>query len=437
MTSNLAFLLVGVSMLLAVVLPYVLRRAWLSSPVVLLGVGAVIGLLPVSDGFAPEVVDDRAIIEHVTEITVIVALMGVGLALDRPLHLFKPSTWRRWSPTWRMLLIAMPLSIAAVAFLGWWAVGLAPASALLLGAALAPTDPVLASDVQVEGPSSAEDPSETDETDEVRFALTSEAGLNDGLAFPFVHAAILLATVGGVGEWGLEFVAWDLVGKTVVAIVLGVAVGWLLGRIAFRSRAPSLRTSENSEPLLAVAAVLLSYGVAQVAGGYGFVAVFVCALTIRSSEPSHEYHVLMHQVVQRLERILTLVVLLLLGVALTHGLLEAMTWGSVLLAVLLVLVVRPLSGVVALMVRTRRYSDRDDDPHLGPRERLVTAFFGVRGIGSLYYLAYATGHAEFEDAPLIWSTLALAVVLSVVVHGITATPVMAWLDRARDRTPAA
>jgi NhaP-type Na+/H+ or K+/H+ antiporter len=143
---------------------------------------------------------------------VIISLMGVGLALDRPLNIRSWGSWRRWGTTWRLLAIAMPLSIGVTAWLGWWIMGLAPASAILLGAALAPTDPVLASDVQVEGPTTDEtDEDEIDERDEVRFALTSEAGLNDGLAFPFVHLAILVLGAGTVADWGVKWTssAWS------------------------------------------------------------------------------------------------------------------------------------------------------------------------------------------------------------------------------------
>lgn len=431
MTADVIYLLGGASLMLAVVLPYALQSAALSAPLVLLGVGALIGLLPATESLDLSPITNRSFVEHLTEFTVIIALMGVGLALDRPLSIRSLTPWRRWGATWRLLAITMPLSIAGVAVLGWWAMGLAPASALLLGAVLAPTDPVLASDVQVDGPTTEETDAEIDESDEVRFALTSEAGLNDGLAFPFVYAAILLAGTGPVTEWGLRWLAWDLLGKVSIGAVLGVGVGWLLAKAAFRSRRPSLRTAETGEPLLALAAVLLSYGLAEVAGGYGFLAVFACAMTIRSAERGHGYHALMHQVVQRLERLLTLIVLLLLGVALTNGLLSGLTWGAALVAVLLVLVVRPVAGVIGLAIgRGRR--DRIGDSALGPREQLAAAFFGVRGIGSLYYLAYATGETPFSDKTLLWSTVAFTITLSVFVHGVTATPVMRWLDRTRE-----
>ena len=141
--------------------------------------------------------EHRALVEQVTQFAVLLALMGVGLALDRPLRLRAGPTGGRWSATWRLLLAAMPLSILAIWLLGWWGLGLTSATALLLGAVLAPTDPVLAGDVQVGGPDVAtQNEDESDERHEVRFALTSEAGLNDGLAFPFVYAAIFLLEKG-------------------------------------------------------------------------------------------------------------------------------------------------------------------------------------------------------------------------------------------------
>jgi NhaP-type Na+/H+ or K+/H+ antiporter len=431
MRADLVFLLGGVSLLLAVVLPSVLRRVALSAPLVLIGVGALIGLLPVSGAEPFDPREHRALIEHVSEVTVLIALMGVGLALDRPLSLRRREGWGRWAATWKLLGIAMPLSIAGVALLGWWGLGVAPAAALLLGAALAPTDPVLASDVQVEGPRVDDDAEEIDEEDEVRFALTSEAGLNDGLAFPFVYAAVFLATVGPVSEWGLRWLGWELVGKSVLGVAVGVATGWFLGRVAFRSRARSLRVAETGEPLMALAAVLLAYGASEVVGGYGFLAVFSCAMTIRSAERSHDYHALMHQVIERLERLLTLIVLLFVGIGLTHGLLAHLDWRGLVIAVALVFVIRPVAGFVALSVGGRRLA-RGPGLSLDRRERLVTAFFGVRGVGSIYYLAYALGLAGFPEERWLWSTVAFTIVLSVVVHGIAVTPVMRRLERQRE-----
>jgi NhaP-type Na+/H+ or K+/H+ antiporter len=312
--------------------------------------------------------------------------------------------------------------VAAVAGAGWL-LGLAPATALLLGAVLAPTDPVLASDVQVQGPTTGEG-AEPEEDDEVRFALTSEAGLNDGLAFPFVYAAVFAATKGAVGDWALEWLAWDLIGRTVIGVAVGVGAGWLLGRMAFSAPLPSLRLADSREPVLALAMTLGVYGIAQVLHGYGFIAVFVAALTLRAAERSHDFHEELHGFVEQLEHILTWGILLLLGVAITGGLLKPLTLAGAALGVLLVLVIRPLTAWLSLSGTPMRRS-----------ERWVTAMFGVRGVGSVYYLAYA-GSDFGADLPWLWATVAFTVVLSVVVHGVAATPLMRMLDLRRGSSGA-
>ncbi len=263
------------------------------------------------------------------------------------------------------------------------------------------------------------------ESGEVRFALTSEAGLNDGLTFPFVHAAVLVAAGGSVlGEVG-AWLAWYVVGKIAIGVLAGVLVGRLLARVAFRSSKEPLRLAEQGEPLLALAALLTAYGVAQVAQGYGFLAVFACAMAMRSAERKHDYHRAMHEVIERLERLFTLLVLLLLGIEISGGVLDHLDWRGVLVGVALLFVIRPLSGILALGVRPRRTPEAGG---LSPRGRAAVAFFGVRGVGSIYYLAWATGEIELDAAPWLWSTTAFAIALSVVVHGVAATPVMKRLN---------
>ena len=430
MTADLVYLVAGGTLILAVVLPQLLRHWAISAPMVLVVVGMLIGLTPLPDGMPLDPQESRATIEHVTELAVLIALMGVGLALDRPLELMRRSSWGGWSPTWRLLAVTMPLSIGAVAFLGWWVAGLAPALALLLGAVLAPTDPVLASDVQVAGPGIERDGHEVDEDDEVRFSLTSEAGLNDGLAFPVVYAAILLATQGAVSGWALEWVGWYLIGKVAVGVLAGIVVGWVLAHFAFRTRADSLRVAERGESLLALAALISAYGVGEVAGGYGFLSVFACAMTFRSAERTHEYHKAMHEVVERLERLFTLFVLLVLGIALTRGLLETLDWRGALVGLALVFVIRPVAGLIALAPRARPEASVGG---MSASEMWAISFFGVRGVGSLFYLAYAAGESADLRADWMWSTVAFTIVLSVMVHGVLATPVMKRLDLLHGR----
>ncbi len=440
MKAELVYLLLGGSLLLAALLPQALHRWALSAPIVLVATGMLVGRLPLTDGVGLDPVALRPVIERVTEVTVLVALMGVGLAIDRPLRWRERASLRGWSPAWRLLAIGMPLTAGGVALLAWGPLGVALPAAVLLGAALSPTDPVLASDVQVSGPTlegDAEgDAEEIDEQDEVRFALTSEAGLNDGLAFPLVYLAIFLATMGPVLDWLPRWVAWEVVGKVVIGVLAGVVIGWGMARLAFRAPARSLRLAEVGEPLLALAALLVAYGAAEAVGGYGFLAVFACALTVRSRERGHDYHRHMHDVIHRLETLLTLVVLLGLGFAITNGLLANLDWRGVVVAVLLVLVIRPLAGYLSLLRHGSRARGGDDDvPGLDARERLAVAFFGVRGVGSLYYLAYAAGQVTFPEERWLWSTVAFAVALSVFVHGVLSTPVMRRLDRRREPEP--
>ena len=438
MTGAAVYLILGLSLLLPTVLPHATRRVALSPPIVLVGVGLAIGLLPLADDLSLQPEDNRELITHVAEFTVLVSLMGVGLAIDRMLDLRSWRSWRSWSPVWRMLLVAMPLTILGTMLLGWWVAGLAPAVALLLGAVLAPTDPVLASDVQVGEPLTddvdrPDDGDGPDEDDDIRFSLTAEAGLNDGLAFPFVHLALLLLAGGfGLAEAG-TWLGWYLVGKIAIGLAVGLGAGWLLGRQAFHVRNENLRLANAGEPLLAVAALLASYGAAELVGGYGFLAVFACAMRLRASDRGNAYHRAMHGVVERLERLMTLLVLLVLGMAMTRGLLEHLDWRGVAVALALVLVVRPVAGYLALAVLAR---DEHEEGGLDRGEIAAVAFFGVRGVGSVFYLGYAVTHENVPDEPWLWSTVAFAIIVSVILHGVTATPAMSRLD-ARRKAPSA
>nr|WP_245730313.1 cation:proton antiporter [Micromonospora pallida] len=408
---DVVFAVLGVGALLAGILPRMLERRPLSMPIAFLGLGMVVFLLPTGLP-VPDPLAHPTLATHLTEVGVIVALMGAGLKIDRPL------SWRRWSSTWRLLAIAMPLCIAAVALLGWWWAGLVPASALLLGAALAPTDPVLAADVQVGEPTDVED-----SEDEVRFALTSEAGLNDGLAFPFVYAAVAIASTSlAPADWLAEWVTVDLLWKGGAGVAGGLLIGWLLGKLFFH--APSqLRLARHAEGFLALAAAFLAYGLVELVGGYGFLAVFVAARAIRAAERTHEFHSVLHGFAEQVERLLTVLLLLLFGGAVVGGLLAPLTWPAALVGLALVFVVRPLTGWLSLRGAPGR-----------PAEHWVIASFGIRGVGSFYYLSYAITKADFPQADLVWATAGLVVIVSVVAHGVAATPVMQLLDRSGERT---
>lgn len=385
--------------------PVGLKRLPLTLAILCVGLGVLVfstGLL----SFNPDPRTWDTATERLTELVVIISLMGAGLKLDRPLG------WRSWSTTWRLLAVAMPLTIAAVAWLGWAGMGFSLAMALLLGAAMAPTDPVLAADVQVGPPRSGDE-------DEVRFGLTSEAGLNDALAFPFVHLAILataggLATQAGLADWFGIKVGWKL--------LAGLAAGWLvgkaLGHVMFRSRRGPSRLGDA---LIALAATLIAYATAEAIHGYGFLAVFVCAVTIRASERDHEIHQAMHDFSDQIERLLIMLLLVLFGGALANGLLSSLTWTDALIGLAVVFVVRPVAGMIAMTGSSQPM-----------RERLLLSFLGIRGVGSVYYVAYGLNHGDFGDSERLWAIVGFIILVSILVHGVTAAPLLQRLTRRRE-----
>jgi len=392
----------GLVILLVSWAPVGLKNLPMTLAILCVGVGFAVfasGLL----GFNPDprTYDTRT--ERLAEIVVIISLMGCGLKLDRPL------SWKGWSATWRLLAIAMPLTIVAVAFLGVWGLGFALPMALLLGASMAPTDPVLASDVQVGPPGSGDD-------DEVRFALTSEAGLNDALAFPFVHLAILaslggLAIHGALVEWALVKVLW----KTAAGVGMGWFVGAAFGRLLFIRG-----LSQRADGLVALAATFVAYAATELVHGYGFLAVFVAALAIRQAERESSFHHRMHDLSDQIERLLIMWLLVLFGGALANGLLDSLTWTDGLIGLGILLIVRPVAGMIALAGAPYPW-----------RERWLMSVLGIRGVGSIYYIAYGVNHGNFGDSERLWAITGFIILASIVIHGVTATPALKRLARWR------
>jgi NhaP-type Na+/H+ or K+/H+ antiporter len=381
-------------------------------PMVFLGAGiAAFAAVPSLPTPAPLAYPQLA--THLTELCVLISLMGAGLALDRPVG------WRSWRSTWRLLGITMIICIVTVTALASQVLGFGLATALLIAAVVAPTDPVLASEVQVAEPADPDDAAE----DEARFALTSEAGLNDGLAFPFTYLALAVGAAGTLtwsvaGRWLMVDIGW----RIAAGVGVGIGIGWLLRKLFFYTRAEALRLAEHEEGFVALAATFLAYGLAEAIEGYGFLAVFVCACTIRAAERSHGYHKVLHEWVEQLERLFTVAILLLLGGAIARGLLAPLQPLDYLAVAVFLLLIRPVAGWIGLL-----------GGRTGPQERFVIAFFGVRGIGSLFYITYALTHGSFADPDRLWAIVGLTVAASVLIHGVTATPIMAWLDRSRHR----
>ncbi|WP_375447454.1 cation:proton antiporter [uncultured Fibrella sp.] len=401
---DLWLVIVALAILAVAWLPSLLAEHPLSYPILFVAGGWLLYQLP----FAlpdPLPLSHPQLTTHLTELCVIVALTGTGLKIDRKF------SWRGWRIPLRLIWLTMVVTIAVFAFFAWKWANWSLATALFLAASLAPTDPVLAGDVQVG------DPNEGGE-DTVRFALTAEAGLNDGMAFPFVYLAIALAHTTGLPA--AELPHWVLV-DLLYRVGVGVLGGWLSGRLLAYlifelPQRISIKTTAYG--FVALAVTLISYGLTELLHGYGFLAVFVAAITIRNHERTHEYHTYMHAFSDQIERLLVALLLLLFGGAIAKGLLHALTGEDAVLGVVLVFLIRPLLGWLTLWKTNAR-----------GLKRWIIASFGIRGIGSMFYIAYGLQQASFAEPARIWALTGWIIVLSVFVHGMSATPVMKRLDR--------
>ncbi|MBU0868140.1 MAG: cation:proton antiporter, partial [Alphaproteobacteria bacterium] len=219
--------------------------------------------------------------------------------------------------------------------------------------------------------------------------------------------------------WLLHNVLWE--------ICAGVLVGWLIGRLfgwlTFHIPADT-RLSKTGDGLIAISATFISYGVTEILHCYGFLAVFVTALTLRRSHRDHAFNRQMHDLTEQVERLAMMVLLLLFGGALLSGMLWPLRWVDVAAAIVILLVVRPFTGLVALAgFRASR------------AEKRTIAFFGIRGVGSFYYLAYGLNHLKIDEGPRLWAIVGLVALLSILLHGLTVTPAMRMLDRWHGRDP--
>lgn len=392
----LGLLFAGAVLMTAVVALSQQHRFAFTTAIVYLVLGAAASLGLQAVGISPlDPIAEPGLIERLSEFAVIVALFASGLRIDRAISL------RGWRSTLRLLVFVMPLTVAAVTAFGVIAMGLSLGAAVVLGAVLAPTDPVLAGGVQVRGPGEGGE-------SEPRFALTSEAGLNDGLAFPFVILGLFIAAEGGTG-WFVEWALADVVYAIGAGAALGAAGGWLLAEAAARlRRAGWLR--EELDGWLAVAVVLAVYGLTELVSAYGFIAAFVGGLAFRRHEVHGLHHTRVHRGAELVEDVTELAMILLLGSTVTLAGLAIPGVSGWLLVPGLLLVVRPVATAIAFLGSSIERSDR----------RLI-GWFGIRGVGSFYYAAFAigTGALSSTEASTIYWTVIACVGASIVVHGIS------------------
>jgi len=387
--------IIGVGILGMAWMPALTAKTKISYSVIYLLLGmllySIFDFLP-----APNPREYRGLTLHLTELVVIVSLMCTGLKIDQKF------SFRSWSIPFRLVTITMLLCIAAVTAIGIFYFHMPLATALLLAAVLAPTDPVLATDVQVG------DPNEKDR-DNVKFSLTAEAGFNDGMAFPFVWLAIAIAmmSVSG-GPYMMTWIWKHVVYQILAGLLSGFLLGKLLAYVLF-TLSKKYETFVTQDGFVSIAATLIVYGATEMIHGYGFVAVFIAALTLRAYERGDRYHNRLHAFSDQIERILVAIMLILFGGSLVRGIMNSLTWPMAAFGIVFIFVVRPLSGLAGL-IGTR----------LRIQEKLVISFFGIRGMGSLYYLAFAFGTTFFKDQDQLWAIVAFIILVSIGIHGLTA-----------------
>ncbi len=386
-----------------------------------------------------DVASHGAVVVRVTEMALVVSLFLAGLKLRVP---FRRPAWRT---ALRLALPAMLLTVAGLCAVGHWVFALPWPLALLLGAIAAPTDPVLASMVAVD---------DARDQDALRLALSGEAGLNDGTALPFLMLALLMlhgpVSAADAGRWALLDFGWSLLG----GLGIGFALGWAVGLLGVRLKS----TSRDMAPsdFLALALMALAYATAQACSASSFLAAFAAGLGLRHAEvqvvrrhphprleegrtrhppaemlvnpnriepdevgnPATSAGIVVSDALSfgaTLERLMAAALVLLLGAAF------ARYWhpAGAGLAALLFVVVRPLSVYLDTM-----------GSGLPLSRRLLIGWLGVRGVGSLNYLAFAMTHGLKGDGAAFVAQLAVTtVVLSIIVHGISTPPLMAWRQR--------
>jgi len=421
MTFAIWCVVVGAVLVVMALAGTVLKRLPLSAAMIYLGVGYA--LSPAGAGLLRvDPVADATFLEHLTELAVVVSLFTAGLKLRVAL------SDRRWRLPIRLAVVSMTATVGLVAAFGVFALGLPVGAAVLLGAVLAPTDPVLASDVQVRA---------VGDRDRVRFGLTGEAGLNDGTAFPFVMLGLGLLGLHDLGagwwRWWAVDVGWAVAG----GLTIGFGLGTLVGRLVLYLR-KTHREAVGLDNFLALGLLALAYGTAVLLGAWGFLAAFAAGLALRTEEmrrtrdrpleatgvspdeaavhPEKAPAYMAEAVLgfnEQVEKVLEVAAVLVLGALLAA---TRPTWAAAGLAAALFLVVRPASVFAGLAGGGASVVQKG-----------LMGWFGVRGVGSLYYLTHAIGHGLPGDVARTLAELVVwAVALSVLVHGVSVTPLMDW-----------
>jgi sodium/hydrogen antiporter len=398
-------LLLGAGLLLITLGRKLFERLNLNSSYIYLAVGVAAGplLLDVVPGDAQAAMP---VLKRVAEAAVVIGLIVLGIRIGRPL------SWSGWQSTARLILLVKPATIAALTAAGMWLLGLPAGPAVLVGAILAPTDPILAGPLEEESP---EDESED------RFGLSSEAGFNDGFAFPFVFLGIYLTMEPAA--WRSWIGHWLLV-DLLYAVALALPLGWLLGHACGRLYGRLMHRDEVSHKrrlFVPLALLLFVYGLVEMVGAYGFLGVFASGLAFRRAVDDQEGLGRFADFTESMDELAKAALLIMVGALLPWSGIAALGWRVLAFALLLILVLRP--ALVMLATAGSSFS---------MLERTYWGWFGIRGIGSIYYLGFALDRGI--DGPLadvIFATVLAVVMVSVFVHGLSVRPFLARVQGRR------
>ena len=424
MTTAQWFLLVGVLLLARGLMSSLLKQLPVTPAIVYLLVGLLVGPT-VLNLFHVNPLKESALLEILTEVVVLISLFSAGVKMPAPVNL------ARWRAPVMLATVSMVASVGLIAVFAYYLLDLPLGAGVLLGAILAPTDPVLATDVQTRHP---------DDRDQLRFTLTCEAGMNDGSAFPFVMLGLGLLGLHDLGDGGQRWLVVEVLWATVAGIVIGVAAGVALAHVGHKLRGHPARHALMND-FLGLGLIGVVYGLSVMVDAWGFLAVFFAAVALRqtelklvglpplASEPTvaddpaqsdATVTISARSLVfkEHLERLSELLLVLLIGGTMFAS---SWSWRAVALALFLFCVVRPVSVFLGLAGTNTSW-----------RIRGMVGWFGVRGIGSLYYLMFAIQHGLPEPLALEFIELTLIVVtLSIFVHGVSVKPLMArfWKNR--------
>ena len=413
MTNAQWFLLVGSLLLVMGLTTTLLKRSVVTTAIIYLVVGLLVGPSGLNV-FHFNPLKQSALLEVLTEVAVLISLFSAGIKMPAPFSV------QRWGAPILLATVSMTLTVAMVAAFCYYVLGLPLGAGVLLGAIVAPTDPVLATDVQIRHPG---------DRDQLRFTLTCEAGMNDGSAFPFVMLGLGLLGLHELGDLGVRWVLVDVVWATVGGIAIGVLAGVGLARLSWRLRGGPGQ-NELLDDFLGLGLIGVVYGLTVLVSAWGFLAVFFAAVALRQTElklaqtdeaalPMVSKGALIFK--EHLERLSELMLILLLGGSLF---ISSWSWPAVSLALFLFLVARPISVFVGLLGSDTSW-----------RIRGMAGWFGVRGIGSLYYLMFAIQHGLPEPLALQLIQFTLIVVtLSVLLHGVSVKPAMGYFWRRSKQT---